>query len=1404
MNGFGPATRSWFRARLGEPTPVQVEGWPVLAAGEHALLVAPTGSGKTLAAFLVALDRLLRAPPRAAGGVRVLYVSPLKALAYDVEKNLQVPLAGIREAGAALGLPLAEVTVAVRTGDTPERARAGFRRDPAEILVTTPESLFLLLGSAAREALRDVETVIVDEVHALAGTKRGVHLALSLERLERLTARPAQRVGLSATVRPLEAVAGFLGGRHAVRVVDARARPRLRLQVEPWLAGVETPPEGDSPEACFPLDRGGGWSAQQRRMLELVRGARSTILFTNSRRLCERLALRLNELAGEELARAHHGSLSHDQRAAVEQALKEGRLRALVATGTMELGVDIAWVDQVLLVESPGSAARGLQRVGRAGHQVGGVSTGWLFPRHRADLVECAVLARDMLRGEIEALVAPHNCLDVLAQQLVAVVADGEVPADALYALARGAYPYRGLGRAPFDALLAMLSGHYPSGALADLAPRLAWDRATGLVRARRGAGLLARLNAGTIPDRGLYGVFLGAGGPRVGELDEELVFESRVGDVVQLGASSWRVVEITRDQVHVVPAPGETGRMPFWRGESPGRPAEVGRALGRMVRELGALDPDAAAARLVADHALDLRGARQLLDVLAEQRAVTGELPTDRCLVVERFLDEVGDVRICLLSPFGARVHAAWALCLEARLARRGGVVPQTLYGDDGLVVRVSGGEAEPPLAELVPEPEEVEDLVVERLVDSALFAARFRDNATRALLLPRNRPGRRTPLWAQRIRSQNLLATVRAWPDFPILVETFREVLQDVLDLPGFLEVLEAVRTGETRLHEVETAGASPFARSLVWRWTSQWLYELDGPAAERRAVAGGVDRALLRELVGDADWLVVLDPEVFAEVEAELQGTAPDWRAVDRDQLHDRLRRVGDLSMAEVEARCAGDGRAWARALEREGRVTRLTLGGEPRLVADLDQALYDLAGAEHFEAILRRWARTRGPFGAGDFARRYGLPAGVVEAALAGLAGRGLVVRGRFHPGRADPEWADPEVLQRLRRRSWERAKGVATARPAPVYAGFLARWQGVGGGAGGLGRLREVVAQLEGCPLPFGELEASILPARVTGYRPAMLDELGAVGELVWVGHRPLGGDDGRIALYRRERVAALVDRPEPGALSPGEARLLDALEARGATFLYELRALGESLEAVLADLWSLAWKGLATNDAFGPLRAMAAGRARRGSLAAGGRWSTVSRLLAPVGEPEKALARAELLLRRYGVVGPRAARHEGLPGAGSAVWPAWRALEEAGRARRGWWVEGLGGGQFALPGAVDALRAEPGAGTLVLAATDPANPYGALLDAGLPGFRRAAGARVVLVDGRLAGFVERGGRGLLLGGTGDRAAALGALAAVSGLRVERVDGGSPFAADLAEAFRTAGWRLTPRGWETPG
>ncbi len=1486
MEVFGAAARRWFQANFDAPTPVQHRGWAHIAAGEHALLIAPTGSGKTLAAFLYWIDRLGRRPTDAASGVRVLYVSPLKALVYDIERNLRAPLVGVQRAAEQLAASPAfrAPRVAVRTGDTPQSARRAQARDPAEILVTTPESLYLILGSEQRATLATVEAVIVDEIHALAPTKRGAHLALSLERVcAGVRERDPQRIGLSATARPLEEVARFLGGDRPVSVVDASAPPRVALTLSvpvPDMTRPEPPPRADASlpgaaasEPVFEAssERSGSilaelrsrddpgpatslWPAIHPQLLERIRAHRSTIVFVNSRGLCERLAQRLNELAGEELVRAHHGSLAHEQRREIEEALKLGKLRALVATSSLELGIDMGAVDLVLMVESPGAVARGLQRVGRAGHQVGEVSRGWIFPKHRGDLLEATVVARGMSQGDVEPLRLPRNPLDVLAQQIVAACGVAPWPLGELERLVRRTANFRELPLEVLVAVLDMLTGRYPSTDFAELSPRLLWDRERDVLSARRGANRLALLSGGTIPDRGQYAVHLGPDGPRIGELDEEMVHETRAGETVTLGASTWRVAEITRDRVIVIPAPGEIGKLPFWRGEGPGRPLELGRALGRFVRELaercggaGRLHEGRAEgeAWLRRAYGLDAWAARNLVSYVVEQQEATGTLPSDRAITLERFRDELGDWRVCILSPFGARLHAPWALALQTRLSKRAGWAVQTLWSDDGIVLRFADAEELPDRDLLVPEPEEVEDEVVAQLGDSALFAGQFRENAARALLLPRRRPGARTPLWAQRLRAQNLLAVARRFPAFPIVLETYRSCLQDVFDLPGLVQLLRAIRAREVRVHEVETASASPFARSLVFAYTATYLYQGDVPVAERRAQALSLDRAMLRELLGQEELRDLLDAAVIADTEAELQARVDERRARHADALHDLLRRLGDLAEAEARERCLGDAAAWLQELEGARRAARVKIAGHERWIAAEDAALYrDALGAAPpsglpaaflepseapLEQLVLRWARHHGPFLTRGLAERFGLLPGQVDAVLAGLVARELLLTGEFHPHGAEREWCDPEVLRRLRRRTLARLRREVSPVDAPALGRFLSAWHGIGSEARGPARLDAVLDQLEALPLSFAELERRILPARVRGFEPRHLDERGALGQLVWVGCGALGDRDGRVALYRRERIALLAEPPTPPeGLTPTHRAMLEHLAARGASFLAELA--GATPDAPprerLDALWDLVWAGLVTNDTFAPLRALGArgtrSRSERhaeraaASLAAG-RWSLVAPLLEPAAEPTaRAHARAHLLLERYGVVSRDVLGPEPLPGGFGALYPVLRAMEESGRLRRGHFVEGFGGAQFAFAGAVDRLRAARVSPTdpevTVLAATDPANPYGAALPwppARRPESspRRGVGATVVGVNGEPVLFLERGGRRVfrfVVSEALDPESALDrALAALRAhfagargarLRIEEIEGEPARASPLAPRFVRAGFR----------
>ncbi|GAB2615545.1 ATP-dependent helicase [Streptomyces capparidis] len=1562
LAAFSPATRAWFTGAFPAPTAAQAGAWQAIGEGSDVLVVAPTGSGKTLAAFLAALDRLAFTPPPAERRrrCRVLYVSPLKALAVDVERNLRSPLTGLRQAAVRLGLPEPEVRVGIRSGDTPAAERRSLVTRPPDILITTPESLFLMLTSAAREALAGVETVIVDEVHAVAGTKRGAHLALSLERLDRLLERPARRIGLSATVRPVDEVARFLSPQRRVTVVQPPSDKRFALSV---VVPVEDLGElGGSPVADHSGPAAGNeqrpsiWPHVEERIADLVQAHRSTIVFANSRRLAERLCNRLNEIAHERatgaalpetgspaevmaqsgaargapavLARAHHGSVSKEQRALVEEDLKAGRLPAVVATSSLELGIDMGAVDLVVQVESPPSVASGLQRVGRAGHQVGAVSTGVVFPKYRGDLVQAAVVTERMRAGDIEALRIPANPLDVLAQQIVAMCAMDTWDADELLALVRRAAPFASLPRSAFEAVLDMLAGRYPSDAFAELRPRLVWDRVAGTVTGRPGTQRLAVTSGGTIPDRGLFGVFLVGsdpkkGGGRVGELDEEMVYESRVGDVFTLGTTSWRIEDITRDRVLVSPAPGVPGRLPFWKGDQLGRPLELGRALGAFLREIGALPRDRAQERL-RSAGLDEWAAGNVLSYLEEQRAACGHVPDDRTIVVERFRDELGDWRVVVHSPFGAQVHAPWALALGARLAERYGMDAQVMHADDGIVLRLPdadmmgldlldapppasgvdhgsawGGDeqAAPVGADTVAfDPGEVEQVVTEQVGGSALFAARFRECAARALLLPRRDPGRRTPLWQQRQRASQLLQVASGFGSFPIVLEAVRECLQDVFDVPGLAELMRDVETRRVRLVEVTTPEPSPFARSLLFGYVAQFLYEGDSPLAERRAAALSLDSRLLAELLGRAELRELLDAEVMAELERELQRLTEDRRAKDAEGVADLLRLLGPLTGAELAER---GGRAeWAEQLAAARRAIRVRVAGEERWAAIEDAGrLRDALGTalpvgvpEAFTEpvgdplgdLLARYARTHGPFTAAEAAARFGLGTAVVTGALHRLAADGRVVQGEFRPvaapGAAEGgEWCDAQVLRRLRRRSLAALRQEAEPVPPAALASFLPQWQHLGAHSlRGVDGLLRAVEQLQGAAVPASALERLVLPSRVAGYQPSMLDELTAAGEVVWAGAGAAPGKDGWIALYPADTAPLLL--PEPQPLEAGEVHraVLDALSGGYGLFFRQLAervaAGGTTVDdtELATALWDLVWAGRLTNDTLAPLRALlgsgrtagstahraprAVPRGRYGTLTGrpgglggaaripgsrtgppttAGRWSLLpERVTDPT---HRAHALAQTLLDRHGVVTRGAVAAEGVQGGFSAAYRVLTAFEEAGRARRGYVVEGLGAAQFATDGAVDRLRAvhtardrapdggadaapgRPGGGrgggAVVLAAADPANAYGAALpwpdppgDAGhKPG--RKAGALVVLSDGELVLYVERGGRSLIAWDTGPERlqSAADALAlavregALGRLTVERANGEPALTSPLGRALEAAGFHATPRG-----
>ncbi|MEZ4251737.1 MAG: DEAD/DEAH box helicase [Polyangiales bacterium] len=1448
------ATRAWFEASFEAPTLAQKKGWPAIASGASTLLLAPTGSGKTLSAFLVAIDRLCFGPPPTKSGVRVLYVTPLKALGVDVERNLRAPLAGIRATAQRLGISCRDVSVGVRSGDTPAAERERLRREPPEILITTPESLYLMLASRASEGLRTVETLIVDEIHNLVPTKRGVHLALSLERLEAIrtsdapsgssgsSVTPMQRIGLSATQRPLDEVARFLGGLRPegeifvprdVTLVDAKAPKAFevsvevpvedlaRLDLEPpppradtsdvdldaidaelGLVALDADPLGDPMSA--PIGRTGPtsvWPAIHPRLVALIRAHRSTMIFVNSRRLAERLSDALNELAGDpNLCRAHHGSMAKDMRAEVEDRLKRGLLPAIVATSSLELGIDVGAVDLVIQIEAPPSVASGIQRIGRAGHQVGAVSRGRIFPKYRGDLLACAAVVQHLREGKVEATFYPRNPLDVLAQQLVALVVErGEIRVDEAYALTRRAAPFAELPRRSFEGVLDMLSGRYPSERFGELRARLTYDRIEGVLRPRKGARLLAVANAGTIPDRGLYGVFLaGQEKPiRVGELDEEMVFESREGEIFLLGASSWRIEEITHDRVLVSPAPGEPGKMPFWRGDRPGRPVDFGRAIGELARTLLKRSDDEAVAELVERHGLDARAADNLVRYLRDQENVSA-VPTDRRIVIERFLDELGDPVVAVLTPFGTPVHAPWATAVQARLSRERGIEADVLHADDGIVFRFVDVDEPPEDAFFLPDPDEVERLVTERLSSTSLFASHFRENAARALLLPRKRPGQRTPLWAQRRKSAQLLQVASEANDFPIVLETYREVLRDVFDLGALQSLLRDVGDRRVRVSSVETKAPSPFAAALLFHYVASFMYEGDAPLAERRAQALTLDHAQLRALLGEPELRELLDADAVVEVERQLLRL--DRTLGGEDDVHDLLLAIGDLSRDELHAyHSDGPLDAWLDGLLAARRLVELRVGGELRLAAVEDVARFrDALGVvpprglpqsllgpvdDPLGQLVGRYARTHGPFTADECASRLGLGVAPVKETLARLANAGRLAVGELLPTslmrergrRGGHEHCDVEVLRRIKRRSLAKLRAEVEPVEPTAYQRFLLQWQGVGVDRRGLDALVGVIEQLQGAPIAASDLESRVLPARLARFDPRDLDELCATGEVIWRGLQPLGEKDGRIALYLADHYPLLAPREPDETRAPRDtelaARVRELLAQRGAVFFRDLVRETARMPAELHEtLWDLVWAGEVTNDTLAPLRSLRAparrssrrtrlgARTTAGPAGSEGRWSLLPPTESNVTQRLEALATQ--LLERHGVLVREAVHAElralGLPGGFSAVYPVLKAMEETGRVRRGYFVSGLGAAQFALPGAEDRLRDrrhdEETLATL-LAADDPANAYGAALSwpsapEGSETAKRQAGARVVLHRGALVGFLGRGGKSL--------------------------------------------------------
>ncbi len=1552
---FHPLIRAWFAERIGTPSPPQVQGWPAIAAGDHTLILAPTGTGKTLAAFLWELNALIVEGQRAPlpNAVQILYVSPLKALGNDIHRNLERPLAELARRFDDAGERFPEIRVAVRSGDTKPSARARMLRVTPHILITTPESLNILLTTErGRTLFPGVRAVIIDEIHAVAGTKRGVHLALTLERLDALcvaqgTDRP-QRIGLSATQRPLDEIARFLGGCEpaasrasgaataataagAATAVSAPAandtngarrkngdQPRYR-PVTVVDCGLVKPMElaVRSPVPDLGKVDGTVWPAVTALALDAIRGARTTIVFVNNRGQAEKMAMRLNALADAEIARPYHGSLSRERRLELERALKAGELPALVSTSSLELGIDIGAVDLVLQLQSPKRVATGLQRVGRAGHSLRDVSRGVLVPTYRDDLVECAAIAAAMIVGEVEATTVPQNPLDVLAQSLVAIASAEETTADAAFALVRQAYPYHRLSRDAFDETLAMLAGKYPSDVAAELEPRLTWDRATGRVTGSRASRMTAIISGGTIPDRGLYTVNL-ADRTRIGELDEEFVHESRVGDVFQLGSATWRLASIEHDRVIVTPAPGAPARMPFWHGEFMSRSIDLSRRIGQLRRAFAPGGPADDALRV--EYRCDEASIQSLRAYIAEQRASTGIVPDDRTLVVEHFRDDMGAVRVIIHSIFGGRVNAPWGMALAQRTRELLGtdVEVQVQTSDDGIMLRMPDLGSTPPLHALFDlSPADVERRVVEEVGASALFGARFRMNAARALLLPRGSPRRRQPLWLQRLKALDLLQAVREFPSFPILVETYREVMQDAFDLPALTQVVDAVAARRVPVQIVETDRPSPFAAGLQFGFVMDWLYADDTPRAERAAARLAIDQGMLADLLGREG--VPADEateRALAGLVAERQGLSPKRQARDADELAHLLDRLGDLSLEELWARTAPvEVRRStvdpADALIGDGRAVECFVNGPdqpPRFVSREALPQY-LAAAEGDRSarrdILRRYLALSGPQTLAEIEDRYRWPARWLEVQLVRWQRAGKLVRGSFRAATEGPEWCAAAILERARRRALATLRAEIQATDRTTFAAFLSRWQHVDPrdrrtGEAGVARALE---QLTGLDRPAGAWERDYLPARVDSYDGGWLSRLAGGGSIVWaatprgvahsrpelrergserVGDAPTGQSEtlAGIRFFARGTGALWLPSDVPPQLSDPAIAVRDELVRHGASFLADLEVQLKGTDAaenpglgplgVRDALRELVAAGVVTNDTIEALREVIRTRAlperrRRGqpdptrwlpaayAPSAGrivqrratvtrlprwrrpdlpgatamsawiGRWSLVgtpSTLGPQLPEEEHAAAIAHQWLERYGVVTRDWWRRERPPVGWHAIYRELKRLEYRSEVRRGYFVEGLGGAQFALPDAVERLRAardDVDAPFVVMAASDPANVYS------LPPSRlgpvpprdpltrpRGAGSILVMRRGSVVMSAEGRGRRLRLAPGLDDDTVLGALSALtaylaSGERghrartLETIDDVPAATTPRIALFRRAGFRMSGMG-----
>ncbi len=1340
---FHRAVQAWFAERFEGPTPAQAKGWPPIGRGENTLILAPTGSGKTLAAFLACINHLLEGllkgdiPP----GVHTLYISPLKALNYDIERNLQEPLAGIKHKAKEMGLNLPEIRVGVRTGDTSPAERQRMLRNPPHILITTPESLHLILTSTkARAILRTLHCLIVDEIHSLSPNKRGTFLAILLERLERLTKNPLQRIGLSATQRPLEEVAKFLGGGkwmggevylpRSVKLVDCGMRKQLDLKVISPVEDMKNLPDDSV------------WPSIYRRLLQLILSHRSTLIFANNRRAVERITKGINDLAGYELARAHHGSVSKPIRRQIEAQLKEGKLPALVATASLELGIDMGAIDLVCQVESPKSVARGLQRVGRAGHLYKQASKGRFIPKTRADLLEIAAITRAMRYGLVAPLRIPHHPLDILAQQIVAMVAMEDWKVDELFRFVRQAYPYQDLPYPLFLQVLEMLSGRFALGAFKDLKPRISWDRANEMLYPLPGSQRVAIVNGGAIPETGQFGCYL-PDGTKLGELDEEFVYEARIGDLFVLGTNTWRVREIGMDRVVVEPAPDRLAQMPFWHGEFFSRGFELGAYLGALLRELEArIDHPSVEEWLRVECCLDANAASNLREYLLDQRERGGTIPNDRTILIEGFRDELGNLRLAILSPYGGRVHLAWRLALLALFRRRWGIEPDSLHSDWGILFQLSSDDIGPATDLILSlSSDRVEGLVTEELANSPLFGLRFRQNAARALLLPKFKPGRRTPLWLQRLKAKDLLEICRGYDSFPIVVETYRECLQDQLGLKELKEILSQMRAGAIKVTVRDGTTPSPFSSSLLFDFTAKYIYEWDRPKP-------GANPQLAHELLES-----LLQPhnplfatEAIVELEDRLQGKAKGYRARTEVELAELLRRMGDLTEAELVQRVVGNLSDFLDRLRHQGRIIQVSIPRvrEPRRwILTEDFPLYrdgfgarvrgnqpqnlNLVGGEFPPAvaqrmILDRILRSHAFIDLEWLLDRYPFERDCLSEILQERERDGHLLK--FSWG-DQVKWAPPDRVEQVRRLTLVHSHREVKPSPVHRYVDFLLKWQHRHPHARLSGKegLISLLGQLGGLPLPAEIWEKEVFAQRVKGYQSSWLDELSSQGVLAWWGSPGGAGEWGRVCFALRE------DFPHfRGAVGCARAKpqdevaesLIGVLSKRGATFLTDLSLeSGFPPSTLRRALWELIWQGEVTNDSFvvvrggrPSIRPLRQGYGRRGRYRPfGGRWILLPK---PTFPPDLELL-ARQLLKRYGVVFRELYELEGWVIPWRELYQIFSRLEWRGEVHRGYFVRGFSGAQFALPRAAAELKGDNSEDNppLLINSCDPANLYGA-------------------------------------------------------------------------------------------